>query len=386
MGNDERRMVEAPTLTLPRDERRVTGEGDGLTVYVSGENVPLTPGPSPVERARGEVRALSVVHEPTIAEMLERFRQWMRLDVADGAASPETLRAYFGDVRDHLRWLFDEGLTPAEAGEDDLKAYRLHLTSTFAVSTAGRKFTSVRRFYGMAHARHVIAHNPAAGLKSPVDNTEEHERIKFLSMEQMRALMAATNPETAKTTNQRVRRIRDRAILLIMMRHGPRVVEMSRLDLEGLELDNAESPRLRVFGKRSKWRTLHLVEQTKTALEVWLAARALMKVNTQAVFVSMHHNEAKGPPGERMSTRGVRFMVDGYLEKIGAKKQGISCHALRHSFGTWSAFFGADLRSVQSEMGHADINTTMKYSRIVDAIKSNPAKYLTFLEDGEGFS
>lgn len=354
-------------------EGEVVARAAPLQVYVSGENVPeVTRGAAPAERETG--RALQVAREPSI-EMLELFRQWMRLDVADGTASPETLRAYFADVRDHLTWLTDEGLTPAQAGDDDLKAYRSLLTERYAASTAGRKFTSVRRFYQMAMARGAIGHNPAHGIKSPRDNTEELENIKFLSLDQLKRMVEMLRRDDPKT-------VRDRAIILLMGRQGCRVIEVHRLDLEMLDHRNEEAPKARVFGKRSKWRTIHLAEQTRLALEQWLAVRSLMRVDSPAVFVNMHHNDnGHGACGERMGTRGIRQMVDGYLEAVGAKKEGISCHSLRHSFATWAAYFGADLRSIQRELGHSDINTTMKYAKVVDAIKANPSRYLTFMDD-----
>lgn len=361
-----------------------------VPIYVSGENVPMQPPPQPSPASQG--RELVAVHEPTIDEMLEQFSRWMRLDVADGNASPATLRSYWGDVRDHLVWLMEQGMRPAQADEEVLKAYRAWLTAKYKVSTAGRKFTSVRRFYDMAYQRGQLPSNPAARIKSPADRTDEDERIKYVSRLAMQKMLVLSDEQYKHDANAKVKAMRDQAMLLLAMRHGLREIELVRLNVENVALSaDGESSTLRVFGKRSKWRTIHLVPQTQMALQKWLAAHALMHIRPDGgdgmsqpgtpLFVSLHWaNNGHGDRGARMSTRGVRAMIDGYLEAVGAKAEGISGHALRHSFGTWSVFDGADLRAVSKEMGHGSIETTTKYSRVVDAMKSNPAKYMNFME------
>lgn len=326
------------------------------------------------------------LHTSTIAEILEQFAHDMRLDVADGNASPETLRAYWTDAHEHLQWLCERGSSPALADEDTLKEYRAHLVGKYATSTAGRKFTSVRRFYEIAFVRGQIPQNPAAVVKSPRANTGEHDTVKWISPDRLQQLLRLTDPEMALTAHEKLKRLRDRTMLLLMMRHGLRVIEVARLNMTDLDLQvDAEASSVRVLGRRSQGRTLHLVAQTQTALEQWMAARRLMHVEADAtgepLFVSMHWaDNGHGKGGKRMTTRGIRLVVDGYLEASGAKKEGISCHALRHSFATWALYFGADLRSVSGEMGQASNETATKYGRVVDAIRANPAKYLTFLE------
>jgi site-specific recombinase XerD len=335
---------------------------DAVTLVVSGE---FLPGEDAERETMAPGRALVPVREPTIDEMLEAFRRWMRLDVADGNASPHTLRTYYSDVRQHLEWLAARGLTPVQASEDDLKRYRAGMVERYAVSTVGRKLSSIRRFYGMAMARGALPQNPAAGLKAPRDNTARHERVKYLPLETVRRVLAAPNPNKAKG-------IRDRAIMVLMAMHGLRVVEVHRLNMDEVDLEAGEAGQVRVFGKGDKWRTILLVEQTREILRMWLAARALMRPGSPAVFLNMHWNG----PNERISTRGIRAMVNGYLEDVGAKREGISCHALRHSFATLSLAAGGSLLAISGALGHASVTTTQVYAKIVDKAKHNPAKLL----------
>jgi len=340
--------------------------GAGVQVYVSGEGVPQGPA-----TGSGCERALVAARQVSDEEILARFAEWMRLDVADGQGSEATMKSYLGDLRQHLGWLAEAGITPTQAGEDDLKEYRAWLVDEYAASTAGRKLVSVRRFYQMAQARGMLAENPAAGLRSPKDRTARHEKVKFLPVHVLQRLLDTPHPEKPKG-------IRDRAILRLMVHHGLRVVEVRRLDLEGVDWEAGEEGSLQVFGKRGKWRTIYLTPKTRVALEKWLAVRDLMKLNSPAVFVSMHwaRDPERAGPGGRLTTRGIRGMVDKYLAAIGAKKPGVSCHAMRHSHGTWAYFQSGDLLALSREMGHESVTTTQVYASVVSMIKSNPAKYL----------
>lgn len=330
-----------------------------LQMYVSGENLP-----------EGAERALVPVREPTIEDVLEAFRGWMRLDVADGNPSPETVRSYFSDVKQHLGWLAGLGVRPAGAGAEELKGYRAWLVERYAVSTVGRKLASVRRFYEMAQARGVIGGNPAKGLRSPRDRTERHERVKYLTVESVRRVLKAPNVRRPKG-------IRDRAVLMLMSLHGLRVIEVARLDLEDLDLEVGEAGSLEVLGKGDKRRTVLLTEETREVLRMWLVARALMRPGTPAVFLTMHWSQG-GEPG-RIGTRGIRQMVDGYLRAVGAKRPGISCHALRHSYATLSLAAGAPLLAISGALGHSSVTTTQVYAKIVDKAKHNPTKWLVGL-------
>ena len=343
-----------------------------ITIHVAGEHLPDQ---DPERGARVQGGALVPVHRPTIDDILAAFQAWMRLDVADGNASPETLRCYLGDVRQHLVWLDEEGITPAQAGEEDIKAYRAHLIETYAVASVGRKLTAVRRFYQMAHNRGAVAHNPADGVKAPRDKTARHERVKYLTQVALQRLLAAPDTHTPKG-------LRDRAILVLMAIHGLRAIEVHRANLEDLDLEAGEAGSLRVFGKGDKWRTVLLTEQTREELKKWLAVRSLMQAaDDQALFVSMHWSNGRSQPGRRVSRRGIRRMVDGYLEATGAKQEGISCHALRHSFATHSLNNGAELLAISVAMGHASVVTTQVYVELLEKAKKNPAKFLIGLLD-----
>jgi site-specific recombinase XerD len=93
---------------------------------------------------------------------------------------------------------------------------------------------------------------------------------------------------------------------------------------------------------------------------------------TQALFVALDNGHAGTP----MTTVGLRWVVNSYLDALGLKNEGISCHALRHSAATWARFGGAKLDAISVMLGHASVTTTQVYAKVVDMIKENPALFL----------
>lgn len=357
-----------------------------VTVYVAGENVPDQ------EWAREAVRpgmALRTVQRPdssrydrTLVEfwaqgvdaLVAEMGRWMDARVAQGNASPLTISAYLSDWRNHLNWLAERGTSPLYASLDELIAYRTHLIEECAVTTVGRKLAGVRRAYGIAHKRGFLMTNLfetcAEELKPPKDKTEAFERIKFFSDDAIKGLLRLPDVTQPKGT-------RDKAMLVMMYAHGMRVSEVAGLELASLDPTMGDAGALDLLGKGRKHRKVYLTLKTREVLENWLAVRNLMHLgDTTAVFVEMQNNAHLDRPLGRMTTRGIRSMVDSYLERLGEKKGGKSCHALRHTYATRSLDQGASLLAISVSMGHSSVTTTQVYAKLKDAMTANPAKYL----------
>jgi len=306
-----------------------------------------------------------MVTEPP--DLLADFGAFLRLHVADGDASDHTIRSYYTHARQYVKWCAEAGLAPGAATETDLLRYRRHLVGQYARGTVAVKLAAVRRLYEAAVWWDMRGDNPAAGLKAPKDKTARAERVKFLPLEGLRRLLNA--PEG----NSRMAR-RDRAILALMGKHGLRVAEVAGLDVESVDF---VAGTVRVLGKGRKRRTVHLVESTTAAIRSWLAVR---DAEGPALFVAMDHNAG----GERLSTNGLRYIVDGYLERLGLKADGVSCHSLRHSAATWARAGGAKIDALADMLGHSSTDTTRVYSKIVDKLTENPARYLEAMLGGQG--
>lgn len=300
------------------------------------------------------------------ADYLARFADFLRLDVANGDASPATVRTYFAQVRQWVAWCEENGVNPGTATTEDVKRYRQALIEAgLARATVATRLTVLRRFYAMLQAHGLRRDNPAEGVKAPPDRTDPTERIKWLPAEAVTRLLNAPG-EDAKGR-------RDKALLALMALHGLRVAEVASLDLEDVDLDGLT---VHVLGKGKKRRTVPLIPETVAILRAWLRVRdEIAAPGETALFVNL-----KSPRPEqahrRMSTRGIRAVVDGYLEALGLKKEGISCHALRHSYATLSRAAGARLDAISRTLGHASVTTTQVYADIVDIARENPARYL----------
>lgn len=298
-----------------------------------------------------------IVTKPAGREVLAAFGDFVRLKVADGDASPETLRSYLSQVRQFMAWCKRRRTDPARATEQDLAAYRRYLVDAgHTRGTIAVKLAAVRRLYDAATWRGLRGDNPAAGLKAPRDRTDRAERVRYLPLAGLSRLLEL--PRSA----------RDRAILYLMAGHGLRVSEVARLAVGDLDLDAGT---LRVLGKGEKTRTVYLTDHTRAVLRDALAQRQAGQ-DVAALFVTTDHRTH----GQAMTARAIRYMVDALLVAAGLKDAGVSCHSLRHSFATWSLAAGADLLAISAKLGHSSMDTTRIYARIVDQIKHNPTTNL----------
>ena len=217
-----------PTRSRPNRRRRSRrGRAAGCDVLIprkARQGVAMTePTALPAVPSPGTVAADE-------ADLLAAFADFLRLDVAQGDASPETIRAYAGQVQAFVTWCQAQGIRPAAASEADLKAYRAALVAEgYARSTIAARLNAVRRFYAMAQARGFRPDNPAQGIKSPPDRADRADRIKWLPLTAVSRLLAAPDAQTLKGK-------RDRAILVLMALHGLRVAEVVALQMADLDL------------------------------------------------------------------------------------------------------------------------------------------------------
>jgi site-specific recombinase XerD len=298
-------------------------------------------------------------------DLLAAWADFLRLDVAQGDASPRTVATYQAQVRDFLAWCAAQGLHPALATEDDLKAYRAHLVERYARATVAIRLAAVRRFYQAAVWRGYRPDNPAAGIRPPRERTARDERVRFLPLEGLKRLLDAPRGDGLRAT-------RDRAILALMGVHGLRVGEIVALDVADLDPDAGT---VSVPGKGGKRRTVYLVDISRQRLADWLAVRERAAGEGEtALFVAL--DRAGRFTGRRMTRRAVEALTDRYLERLGLKRDGLSCHSLRHSAAVWARAFGATVDALADMLGHASVDTTRVYARIVNRMQENPARFL----------
>ena len=158
-----------------------------------------------------------------------------------------------------------------------------------------------------------------------------------------------------------------------MYYHGLRVSEVAGLRLENIIAGDHAQLAIRQ-AKGAKDRNVILVDATRNLLDRWSVERAKIANagSGDALFLSLSNRNLGGP----LTVIGVRSIVNGYLEAVGLRRSGLSCHALRHAHATHALRQRADLKALSVEMGHASIDTTSVYLHVADAVDQNPAELL----------
>ena len=173
--------------------------------------------------------------------------------------------------------------------------------------------------------------------------------------------------------NENLADARDRAVIGLMAIHGLRRIEAHRLDHENLNLDDESAPFLEVLGKGSKRRRVYLRADTLAALQNYANLKLGADLPISGAFFVSHSNNGTG---NRLSRQALNEIVGKHLSAAKLKKAGISCHALRHTFGTLAVAGGAKIEHLRDAMGHFHIETTSIYVRAVEKAKNNPANFI----------
>ena len=285
-------------------------------------------------------------------EAVDRFLAYLR---DQRRASPETLRAYEGDLAQFGAFLSEEhagGPAPGPAGIDALAVRgfvaRMH-RSGLGRSSMARKLSTVRSFMEHAVREGRIETSPAKTVPTP----KIPKRLpRDLTVDEVFALLDGIEGSDDAG-------IRDRAILEFLYATGLRVGELVSLDLEDLDLSGET---VRVLGKGKKERIVPFGSKAKSALLRWIeTSRPLRETgDAEAVFLNLR--------GGRLTDRSVRRILDRRLREASIRAR-VSPHALRHSFATHLLGAGADLRAIQELLGHASLSTTQRYTHVsMDAL------------------
>jgi len=305
--------------------------------------------------------------EVVFVDPMDAFEWFLRVEVANGDATEDTINAYRREVGAWIFWCENNGYDFATADRDKIERYRESLKERgMSVTTRQFKLSIIRRFYDAALRYDLILKNPAQGVKAGKDSIAPEDKMKVLARRELIKLfdsMATKTPADA----------RDKAILGLMALHGLRRIEVHRLNHSSLENADGDAPLIRVEGKGSKTRIIYLRPDTLESLRTYFHAKFQLGMKDEgAIFVS-HSNNARG---KRLSRQALNEIVDKHFNIAGIKREGVSCHALRHTFGTLAVAGGAKIEHLRDAMGHSKIDTTSIYVRAVDKVKNNPANFI----------
>ena len=279
------------------------------------------------------------------ADLLSDFGAFLRLQVADGDASPHTIRSYLTNARQYATWCAERGIEPARATENNLLLYRQYLAGCYGRGTVAVKLAAGRRLYEGAVWRGFRQDNPAAGLKAPKDKTEQAERAKFLPLDGLRRLLSAP-------IGNKPGAVRDRAMLALMGRHGLRVSEVCGLRLEDVTI-RERSGKVNIHaGKGNTYREVPINRDARLTISEWLKVRPEDK--GPHLFTGRRHHQLR--------PRAVQRFLDKLARRAGLDPAEVTPHVCRHTFGKNLVDLGESLDRVAKLMGHKDLSTTAIYT------------------------
>ena len=284
---------------------------------------------------------------PSPDELAALARHWQDELIAARGLSPATGDAYMEDAAAFIEFLGEWERCECSPRVLDENTILLFLAWCRArgntSSTLARRLSGLRSFFRHLVERGVLAENPAADAENP---GQPMRLPSFLTREEMARVLAA--PDRATLTGQR-----DACMLEVLYAAGLRVSELCGLTLSDVDLLRGV---LRVFGKGRKERLVPIHERVQATLSDYLArTRPLLSPASRTVFV----NRRGGP----LTRQYVWKMVRAMAAAAGVTRD-ISPHTFRHSFATHLLEGGADLRSVQMLLGHADIAATEIYTHV----------------------
>jgi len=261
------------------------------------------------------------------------------LDV-ERAVSAHTLRAYRKDLEDFFEYVKTE---PDKIDMIDVRGFIAEqIKKGLNKTTVSRRLASIRSFFKFLCREGYIKSNPAKLVPNP-----KLPKLlpRFLSVDDVFSLVE--KPEGIGFIP-----LRDKAILELLYSSGPRVSELSGLNIDDL---NIKGNLIKIRGKGKKERIVPVGSKAIDAIKSYMIDRMLLKSKDRALFLNRM--------GTRLTDRGVRRIVVKYAKALTINGQ-IGPHTLRHTFATHLLQGGADLRVIQELLGHSSLSTTQKYTHL----------------------
>lgn len=273
-----------------------------------------------------------------IDRYIEKFIRYLEIE---RNASRHTLINYSIDLKSLGEFLKEEPIEKVDYVS--LRRYLAHIKEqNLSKVSIARKIASIRSFFKFLFREGIIKNNPASSLSTP---KRDKHLPKFLDEKEIVVLLESPDRESEAGA-------RDRAILETLYSTGIRVSELVGLNMDHIDQIGGV---VKVFGKGKKERIVPIGERALQAIRDYLKKKRPITRDTKALFFNKS--------GGRLTDRSVRRIINKYIIKASIQQK-ISPHTLRHSFATHMLDHGADLRSVQELLGHANLSTTQIYTHI----------------------
>lgn len=272
---------------------------------------------------------------------------------AERGAARNTLEAYARDLRDFASFAARQGREIVSAGAEDLRAYLRSLEAAgLAASTAARRLSSLRQFHKFLYTEGIRVDDPSIGLDGP---RPARQLPRTVSEHDVGRLL-----QTARADAETPEGIRLHCLIEVLYATGARVSELVALPFAAVTSD----PRfLLIRGKGGRERMVPLNGASREAIAIYRDVRERFLPRSDEVSPFLFPSRAQA--GHLTRHRFAQLLKD-LAARSGLAPDSLSPHTLRHAFASHLLANGADLRSVQKMLGHADISTTQIYTHVLE--------------------
>lgn len=285
---------------------------------------------------------------------------------AERGASGNTLESYERDLTHYTQFLNAQNTDPKHCTTDHIRSYLKSLSSTGLKSTSlARRLSAIRQMHGFLMLESHRTDNPTLPLDSP---KLPKPLPKILTIEQVDTLLSIAHQDTSKQG------IRLTCVLEMLYATGLRISELITLNITTIQgAKTGKNPWVAIKGKGGKERMVHLSTPACEALRAYLDVRDHFRPNSRGGSPYLF-------PSDSNQGYVTRQNVGQQLKKLalqaGLPPEQVSPHVLRHAFASHMLAGGADLRAVQTLLGHTHITTTQVYThiadqRLIDAVQTN---------------
>ena len=294
-------------------------------------------------------------------ELINDFLEHLEIEAGRSKKTVENYRLYlerFATLAEEITG--KDIVKPEDITKELLRRYRLKL-NRYGSEMGGDDLKTITQAYHLIALRGFLKYLARREIKSLDPSLVDlphviRKQVTFLHYDEVEDMLEQIDLSTESG-------LRDRAIIELLYSGGLRVSELVGLDRGSINLERRE---FMVRGKGSKDRPIFISQSAADRVQDYLDART---DSLPALFLNNSRNlQAVDTSGNyrRMTVRSIERIVEKYARMAGITKH-VSPHTLRHSFATDLLMNGADLRSVQSMLGHADISTTQIYTHVTDA-------------------
>jgi integrase/recombinase XerD len=283
---------------------------------------------------------------------------------AERGAAGNTFAAYARDLADFAGHLGAAGRTIAAASTEDLRGYLGALADrNFAATSVARRLSAIRQLYRFLYAEGHRGDDPSAVIEGPKRGRTLPKVLSIADVDRLLAHARAEMEKPQQGAAERLRAARLACLIEVLYATGLRVSELVALPISAAE---REARMLIVRGKGNKERLVPLNQAARTAMREYLALLSETAGDARTKWLFPSFGEA-GHLTRQHFARELKTLAAA----AGLRPAQVSPHVLRHAFASHLLHNGADLRVVQTLLGHADISTTQIYTHVLeDRLKS----------------